>query len=310
MDLQALKRLEVPTGIVDAVLDTDTYNEIDDQFALSYMLRSTERIRVKAVYAAPFLNANSESPEDGMRKSYDEIQTVLRLAGRSDLQSETRLGSVRYLASETEYVDSDAARDLCLRAMAYSPENPLYVVSIGCITNIASALLMKPEIRDRIVIVWLGGHSLEWPDTAEFNMMQDIAAARVVFSSGAAIVQLPCAGVADHFAISEPELRYWLLGKNALCDHLAGATIEAANQYAAGKPWSRVIWDVTAVAWLNNDRSRFMESRLIPSPICQYDRRYSFDPRRPLYRYVWQIHRDALMTDLIQKLTRKEDAQK
>ena len=307
MDSLLLNRLEVPTGIVDAVLDTDAYNEIDDQFALSYMLKSTERIRVKAVYAAPFLNANSESPEDGMRKSYEELKTILRLAERNDLIPDAYLGSARYLPSETEFVDSDAARDLSVRAMQYSPEKPLYVVSIGCITNIASALLMNPEIRDRIVIVWLGGHSLEWPDTAEFNMMQDVAAARVVFGSGAAVVQLPCAGVVDHFTVSEPELRFWLLGKNALCDHLAEATIKAANQYAAGKPWSRVIWDVTAVAWLNNDRQRFMESRLIPSPICQYDHHYSSDPRRPFSRYVWQIHRDALLEDLIQKLTRKED---
>ena len=30
-----LHRLERPTGPVDVVLDTDTYNEVDDQFALS-----------------------------------------------------------------------------------------------------------------------------------------------------------------------------------------------------------------------------------------------------------------------------------
>ena len=30
---QLLKNLEVPVGQVDVVLDTDTYNEIDDQFA-------------------------------------------------------------------------------------------------------------------------------------------------------------------------------------------------------------------------------------------------------------------------------------
>lgn len=304
MSASILSRLNPPSGIIDAILDTDTYNEIDDQFALSYMLRSTERICVKAVYAAPFFNANSTSPEDGMLKSYAEIKTLLRLAGREDLNDFAFEGSRNYLKSETEPVDSPAARDLAARAELYSEENPLYVVAIGAITNVASAILLNPKIAGNLVVVWLGGHSFDWPDTNEFNMMQDVAAARVVFDSDAAVVQLPCMGVVDHFTVTEPELRTWFVGKNALCDHLALATIDAANQYAKGKPWSRVIWDVTAVAYLLNDGDRFMYSRVVPSPICQYDHHYSFDPRRHPSRYVWYINRDALMSDLIEKLTK------
>ena len=51
---QRLKNLACPAGIADVVLDTDAYNEIDDQFAISYALRATERLDVKAIYAAPF----------------------------------------------------------------------------------------------------------------------------------------------------------------------------------------------------------------------------------------------------------------
>lgn len=299
-----LSRLRAPQGVVDAVLDTDTFNEIDDQFALSYMLRSTERINTRAIYAAPFFNENSSSPEDGMLKSYEEIKTLLKLANREDLIPCAFEGSRRYLPDEKTPVDSPTARDLAVRAAGYSPEHPLYVVGIGAITNVASALLLNPAIAENIVVVWLGGHSLEWPDTNEFNMMQDVAAARVLFASGAAVVQLPCMGVVDRFTLTEPELHYWLLGKSALCDHLANATIEAAHRYAKGKPWSRVIWDVTAVAWLLNDNDRFMNSRVIPAPIPQYDHHYSLDPRRAPLRYVWNIKRDALMADLIAKLTK------
>ena len=42
-----------------AVLDTDTYNEIDDQFALVQALLSPDRITLEAVYAAPFHNSQS-----------------------------------------------------------------------------------------------------------------------------------------------------------------------------------------------------------------------------------------------------------
>ena len=71
-----------PVGRIDAVLDTDTYNEIDDQFALSFMMKTPEKFCMKAIYAAPFFNGNSTSPEDGMEKSYDEILNLLTLMGR------------------------------------------------------------------------------------------------------------------------------------------------------------------------------------------------------------------------------------
>ena len=64
--------------------------------------------------------------------------------------------------------------------------------------------------------------------------------------------------------------------------------------------WTRVIWDVTAVAWLLD--GDFMRDRLVPSPIPQYDHHYSFDPGRHFIRYVYHINRDNLFEDLFRKL--------
>lgn len=298
---QRLALLETPRGIVDAVIDTDAYNEIDDQFAISYALRSPERLNVQALYAAPFLNHRSVSPEDGMVKSEKEIHKLLALLGE---EREVYAGSRTYLPDENTPVISPAAEDLSRRAMAYSPEKPLYVVALGAITNVASALLLNPAIADRIVVVWLGGHSLEWPDNREFNMQQDVAAARVVYGSGAPLVMLPCCGVVNVFTTTGPELDHWLRGKNALCDYLVQNTVEEAESYARGQAWSRVIWDVTAVAWLLNDGCRFMADRLISTPEPQYDHRWRMTDSAPLCRYVFTIHRDHLFTDLFGKLAK------
>ena len=295
---QRIQMLTCPQGPVHMVLDTDTYNEIDDQFAIAYAL-AAEKLQVEALYAAPFFNDNSTGPADGMEKSYQEI---LKLLGLMGLERPVLRGSETYLPDEKTPVDSPAAADLCRRAMEYTPEQPLYVVAIGAITNVASALLMQPEIADRIVIVWLGGNALHWPDNLEFNCMQDVAAARVVYNSGAPLVILPCMGVVSAFTTTEPELRHWLDGKNPLCDYLVEHTVEAANQYAAGKVWSRAIWDVTAVGWLLNDENRLMLDSLIPTPIPEVDHRYATDPRRPLCRYVYHIDRDALFGDLFSRL--------
>ena len=298
---QRLKNLEIPTGPVDMVLDTDAYNEIDDQFAISYALHATEKLNVLALYAAPFFNNRSNSPADGMERSYQEILKLLRL---SKLECPVYRGSDRYLPDEQTPVASDAAKHLTELAMRYSPEKPLYVVAIGAITNVASALLMKPEIADNIVVVWLGGNALEWHDNIEFNIRQDVASARVVFASGAPLVMLPCLGVVSAFTSTEPELTYWLKGKNDLCDYLVQHTVEAANEYAKGRVWSRVIWDVTTVGWLLNAGRRVMLDKLIPTPIPEYDHHYAQDPRRPLCRYVYHINRDALMGDLFAHISR------
>jgi inosine-uridine nucleoside N-ribohydrolase len=291
-----LKRLRKPSGAVDVVIDTDTYNEIDDQYALAFLIKSAKKLKLKAIYAAPFFNQKSTSPADGMEKSYNEIFNILSLLGRNDLKDVVKKGSPSYLPSETEPVESPAARDLAQRAMNYTAEKPLYVVSIGAITNIASALLINPEIRDRIVIVWLGGHAHFWPDTREFNMSQDVAAARIIFGSGAALVQLPCMGVVSAFTVSGPELEYWLKGKNKLCDYLFQYSVKSALEDGGLPNWTRVIWDVTAVGWLLD--GNYMQNYLVPSPIPQYDHHYSFDPNRHFIRYVYHIERDRLFKAL------------
>lgn len=291
-----------PDHPVDVILDTDAYNEIDDQFAIAYMLSAPEKLRVRALCAAPFFNAKSAGPADGMEKSYQEILKILRLAGAEKLIPQTYRGSQQYLPDENTPVESEAARKIVEIAGDYTPENPLYVVAIGAITNVASALLMDPELGSRIVIVWLGGNAYHWPDNGEFNLQQDVAAARVVFGSGAPLVQLPCCGVVDALRTTAPELIAWLRGKNPLCDYLCSNTIAEADAYAKGKPWSRVIWDVSAIAWLLNDSGRLLSDRAEHSPIPQYDHHYSFDPRRAEICYVWNINRDAVFEDLFRRL--------
>lgn len=301
---ELLKALEVPSGVIDAVLDTDAFNEVDDQYAIAYMLRSQERINTLAIYAAPFHNKKSTGPKDGMEKSYDEIKKVLRLCGREDMIEKTFTGSTQWLENEETPVESAAARDLVKKANEHSKENPLYVVAIGAITNVASAILMDKSIVDKIVIVWLGGHALHWDDNTEFNLRQDVAAARVIFGCGAPFVQLPCCGVVTGFTISLPELKEYFIGKTAISDYLAKNTIQDEIKYHAdgNDPWARIIWDVTAVAWLLNDNQRFMRERIIHAPIPEYDNQYAIKESRHFMKYVYYINRTALLRDLIEKV--------
>lgn len=293
-----LKLLEPPSGKVRMVLDTDTYNEIDDQFALAYAYLSKDKIQLEAVYAAPYFNNRSTGPADGMEKSYQEILRLLKMLGKSPEGFAFR-GSDRYLEDVSKPVRSDAVTDLIKKAKSATPDNPLYVVPVGCITNIASAILIEPEIIRNIVVVWLGGNGLDWPSQKEFNLMQDVKAAQVVLNSGVALVIMPCRPVVSHFHTTIPELEYYLKGKNALSDYLLSSTIE----YSGGRDtWSKVIWDVTAVAWLVNPR--WMPTNLVHSPVLTDQVTYSTDHSRHFIRMATSVDRDAIFRDLFSKLAK------
>ena len=295
---QRMKNLSVPTGKFDVVLDTDAYNEIDDQFAIAYMLRSPERMNVKAFCAEPFFNSNSTSPEDGMYRSYEELLKLLKLADREDMIPHVYKGSTCYLPDEQTPVPSDAATYMANLANEYSTENPLYIVAIGAIINVASALLMAPDIAEKAVLIWLGGHAQHWKNNKEFNLYQDVPSAQVVFDSKIPFVQIPCNGVCSFFHTTIPELAYYLEGKNPLCDYLMDETRKYNSKNITC--WSKVIWDVTAVAALVYPETLDMVQ--IPRPIITDNSNYAYDMGRPHFLYVRHINRDKLYADLFAKL--------
>lgn len=295
-----LEQLNPPSGKVRMILDTDTYNEVDDQFALSYAYLSKDKIKIEAVYAAPFHNERSNGPGDGMEKSYQEILRLLKFIGKSPEGFVFR-GSDNYMQDINQPIRSEAALDLVKRALASSPEDPLYVVSIGCITNIASAILIEPKIIENIVVVWLGGNGLNWPDQKEFNLKQDVLAAQIVLNSGVPLVIMPCRPVVSHFQTTIPELKYYLEGKNELSDYLYNIVVD----YSGGRDaWSKVIWDVTAVAWLVNPS--WISTTLVHSPVLTDQLTYSVDMRRHFVRMANDLNRDAIFRDMFKKLSSQD----
>jgi purine nucleosidase len=292
-----LSRLEPPSGKVRMVLDTDTYNEIDDQFALVHAMLSPKRLDVEAVYAAPFYNERSTGPGDGMEKSHEEI---LLLLDRLDVSPDGFVfrGSTGFLPDWESAYRSEATLDLIERAMG-SSDRPLYVVAIGAITNLASAILIEPRIIERIVVVWLGGHARHWPHTREFNLRQDIQAARLILDCGVPLVRIPCLGVASHLLTTLPEIERYLQGRGAIGDYLVQIFASFRSDHYAR---SKVIWDIAAIAYLLN--ADWVETDLVHSPIVTDQATWSFDPSRHLIRCARYVDRDAIFRDLFTKMER------
>ncbi len=296
---QRIEMLKHPDGRpVRMVLDTDTGNEIDDQFALVYALISPE-LNVQAVYAAPFTNDRSSGPADGMEKSYEEILRILNRLEKSP-DGFAFKGSSHYLSDLKDPEKSPAALDLVERARKSSPKDPLYVAAVGAITNVANAILIDPSIIRNIVVVWLGGNGHHWPDQKEFNFRQDLKASRIIFDCGVPFVQLPCTPVVTHFATTVPEMERYVAGRGAIGDYLLKIFKEYRKDHFG---WSKVLWDMTAVAWIIDDKS--LPSDLVHSPIVTDNYTFSFDQSRHLIRTVNFVQRDPIFRDFFTKLDKQ-----
>lgn len=291
-----LQDIKSPT-VKNIILDTDTYNEIDDQFALAYAMLSPERVKLLSVNAAPFLNSRSTSAADGMMKSYNEIQRIMHLVD-PNANIPYYKGSESFLADKKTPVESEAAENIINTVM--NSDERIYIVAIGAITNVASAIIKCPEMAKKAVVIWLGGHALTYKDTKEFNLYQDVMSAQVVFDSGVPLIQIPCAGMCTEFVTTIPELEYYLRGKNELCDYL----VDIVRSYTK-KPygWSKVVWDVTAVAVLV--RPEAFRYSIIPRPYVTMEGRYAFNTEREQYIYVNKLSRDPVYADLFTKLSNK-----
>ncbi|MCW5963129.1 MAG: nucleoside hydrolase [Bryobacterales bacterium] len=294
------QRLSPPASKVQAVLDTDTYNEIDDQFATAYALLSPQHMEMEAIYAAPFKNERSTSAGDGMEKSYEEILRILARLNRKPEGFAYR-GSPEFMTGPGKPVDSAAARDLIAKAM--KPRTaPLYVLTIGAPTNVSSALLMEPAIRDRIVVVWLGGQPLNFSTAREFNLQQDLHSSRVLLDSGVALVVIPTRNVSEHLRTTVPEVNHHLKGKSPIADYLA-TEYAAYTQWKSpgeGFPLSRVIWDISAIAWIIE--AKWIPSEIVPSPALTDNYTWEKPAGRHPVRFATHANRDQVFNDLFRKL--------
>jgi len=275
-------------------LDTDAKNEIDDQFAITYALLSSE-IELKAIHAAPFRKAGYPEPASGMEASYQEILTVLEKMSMRDGVPVFR-GSRSVLRDQEKPVESEAAGNLIRLALEHG-DSPLYVVGIGAITNVASAILLSPEIMERIVVVWLGSHPTYWHTPMEFNLQNDPLAATVLFDSGVPLVHVPCKNVAEHLRTVPSEVEQYVKGRGEIGDYLA----EIFGNWVRGKARSKPLWDMTTIAYLINPE--WVPTKLQPTPKINPDMTWGqIDPDRHLCRVAVDAKRDPIFLDFYEKL--------
>ena len=274
------------------ILDTDTYNECDDQFALAYMLKSLDKFDVEAITVAPYSHPEyGETIKDGLEKSYNEILKICRWLNFEPKDKVFR-GAENYLENGTSH---NAAVDKIIEIAMKN--NKTYIMSIGAITNIAMSILKEPKIIDRIEVVWLGGNGLNLCDNQEFNFKQDIKAVKTVFQSKVPLTIIPAKGVASALMTSIYELRHHLKGKNDLCNYLCKIFCKDGYHEAYDR---RVIWDISVIAYLINEN--WFETHQINCPEIKANTAYNLKTKNHKITIVDYINAKKVYSDLFAKL--------
>ena len=277
---------------IRVIIDTDAACEADDPFAIAHALMSRKLV-VKGILAEQF-----GSPET-TAQSYQEILNVLEAM---ELSVPVFMGEEGSLAQVEGRGLSPAARFLIEEALR-EDEKPLFVLGLGAITNVASAIKACPEIAKKMTVVWIGGQN---PDHfveghREFNAGNDIDAINLVVSSGVEFWQIPNNVYGTmHIGLAEIQKRVAPCGKigKHLFENMVQFNLSENAGWTAGESWS--LGDSPAVGVVlepNCGASVYREA-----PIFNPDTTYRFEEGRPMIRVYTSINSRFILEDFMSKL--------
>ena len=278
---------------INVILDTDTYNECDDQFALAYMIKSQDIFNIEAITVAPYSHKErNETVISGREKSYNEILKICNWLN-FDTTNKVFKGACDYVSNGYEE-DNDAVNKIIEVALK---NKKTYIMAIGAITNVALAIRKVPKIIDKIEVIWLGGHSTLQDNNLEFNFKQDVNAVRIVFNSKVKLTIIPCKNVASNLRTSIYELNHYLKGKSELCDYLIERFY---NDGYHGIQERRVIWDISVIAYMIN--KDWFTSQNISCPKIKDDTSYELTTDNHIITMINYIDVNKVYKDLFIKL--------
>lgn len=278
---------------INIILDTDTYNECDDQFALSYLIKSQDLFNIEAITIAPYSHSTRNvSVSEGQELSYNEVLKICNWL-KFNTQNKVFKGSMDYI--QNGYNDNNLAVDKIIEIALKN--NKTYILAIGAITNIALAIKKEPEIIDKIEIIWLGGNQLGYSDNMEYNFRQDIEAVKLVFNSNVKLTILPCKDVVSKLRIDINTLREKLDKKSELCNYLIDRFY---NDGYHGIQEERVIWDISVIAYMIN--SNWFKFEEISCPNINEDTSYKLTDNYHKINIVTDLNKEEIYNDLFNKL--------
>lgn len=238
------------------IINSDVKNEADDQFAVMHALLSPT-LDVRGIIPAHF---GTHRVADSLVASGTELDLLL---GLLDLDHEvpTAHGAPHALVDEKTPIDSAGAR-LIIDEARRTDAGPLFIAFLGPLTDMASALLLAPDIADTdTTVIWIGGPPYgdlvsvgSWP---EFNLKNDIASANVVFDSGIRLWQVP-SNIYRLVNVGYAELEARVEPHGELGRYLAQQVVDFNTDYHRVPIESRSLGDSPAIGLMLEPHSAVM----------------------------------------------------
>jgi len=242
-------------------------------------------------------------PAEGMELSFLEICKIYDKLGMNHRGRAFR-GATRYMTDLSDPVVTESAQVIV--DLAKSGGGPLYIAAMGCVTNIAAALLMAPEIIRDIVVIWTSAYPSHAPHNLRpsLNLVQDVPSSRLLFDSGVPLVYLPGYHVGAQLKISRPEMESFVKGRGAIGDYLwqlfDDNPLHRARAVSDTQRRTWVIWDIIDIAWLINPD--WVPTYLTPAPRLTDDLFWRQDDSRHLMREGYDVQRDDIFMHFYDKL--------
>lgn len=285
--------------IIRVIIDTDAANEADDQFAIVQALLSP-RLDIRGICAAHF---GEEKSPHSMEDSYHEICKVVGLLNRKRdvFHMPIYRGAEKALTSDAD-TPSEGAQAIAAEALL-ADEHPLFVICLGALTNVASALRAHPAIADGMTLIWIGGNAYPaggW----EYNLKTDPIAARLVFSSSVPLWQVPRNGY-QKMLVSMAELSVQVRSQGELGRYLFDHMVEWGHSFwgrrsklRTGECW--YLGDSPAVGLLLNEHEFCYRCQRAPDILD--DLSYAPNDTNRVIRVYEQIDSRFILSDLYAKL--------
>ncbi len=246
--------------VTPVLIDTDSGNEIDDLFAVSRALIAPELDIVGLTSAHWEFDQNAG--DSSLEVSQELNEQLLALFNKSAIPHPRGARKALKFDKEPQPRPSPAAEFIIKKAHEMEKKKKLNVVTLGALTNVASAIMMDPEIIPKIRIYMMG---LKYdPKTKiwnknEFNTRNDLDAVDYLLNTGGLEMHIMTATTSEVLVFDKEETLKYLDDKVKPWEFLMNKWNE---KYPSFGEW--IMWDLAIIEALIDSELAKKEETLTP----------------------------------------------